>query len=187
MLNKGLDQGCPLKEVKLRSSHVWWNQECEDLKRKVKRLEHRIFKSGRPNDAQWGELRGVLKEYKKVIKKAKSNSWQKFVEETNGMKEMSRLKRILTKENTSEGIKLVKRKDGSLTTSLEETVKVLIEEHFPDSKRRMIEEEGAQNNTKNLGDIMWITEDRVKAAIGEFKPHKAAGPDGLKPIVLQEF
>jgi hypothetical protein len=35
--------------------------------------------------------------------------------------------------------------------------------------------------------ILWITPERTWMAINLFDPHKACGPDKLKPIVLQHF
>ena len=38
-----------------------------------------------------------------------------------------------------------------------------------------------------IDSLDWITDMRVKKAIDQFKPNKAAGPDELKPIVLKNL
>ena len=82
-------------------------------------------------------------------------------------------------------IGLVKRPDGSFTSTAEESLTVLLETHFPECKPVGQEEEVADREPR--GDVDFITARKVKESIASFGPKKAEGSDGLKPWVLQEL
>lgn len=52
-INRGLNCICPQQPVKVRDSHVWWNEECKLARKSLKKCAHMIFKNGRPSNEQW--------------------------------------------------------------------------------------------------------------------------------------
>ena len=90
-------------------------------------------------------------------------------------------------------IGLLRDQQGHRTTNPEETIEILASTSFPNSHEMGTEEE-FKVNLKKLSDSkgkftpktdQWRNKDRIKEAINSFDPMKAAGPDGIKPIVLQ--
>jgi hypothetical protein len=81
--------------------------------------------------------------------------------------------------------------DGSVTNSVAEVAEVLLDKHFPGST---LEQEHS-NDIPDIGievnfdheTLSFIDTTKLKQAIEQFGPHKANGPDGLKPIVLQNL
>jgi hypothetical protein len=83
---------------------------------------------------------------------------------------------------------LVRKQDGSLSTSPEESLKTMVEEHFPGSSvTTETVPPPPRGVEKEIEPIPWITPERTWMAINLFGPHKACGPDKLKPIVLQHL
>lgn len=140
-INKGLDTTCPKKPSKIRNSHTWWNQECEKARSNLNKINKQISQSTLPNRDLWQKRDTCNKEYKKLIKKSKRESWQKFVSETEGMQETSRLVKILCRDKPQDKIPLIKNKHGTLATTHAESIRNLMEEHFPDSKFNLVNED----------------------------------------------
>jgi hypothetical protein len=109
------------------------------------------------------------------------------VSEVETLPDMAKLSKIL-RSKASNKLGLVRKLDGSLSISPEESLMTMVEEHFPGSSvttepvsspPRGVEEE--------IEPIPWITPKRTWMAINSFGPHKACGPDKLKPIVVQHL
>jgi hypothetical protein len=109
------------------------------------------------------------------------------VSEVETLPDMAKLSKIL-RSKASNKLGLVRKQDGSLSISPEESLKTMVEDHFPSSSvttepvpspPRGVEEE--------IEPIPWITPEGTWMAINSFGPHKACGPDKLKPIVLQHL
>jgi hypothetical protein len=97
---------------------------------------------------------------------------------------MAKLSKILTSK-PSNRLGLVRKSDGSLSTSPEESLETMVSEHFPGS----IVTDNTTVSPKRDNEVLvkpvsWITPGRTWAAINSFGPHKACGPDKLKPVVL---
>ena len=85
---------------------------------------------------------------------------------------------------------MFKKQDGTITTSGEEALSTLFNCHFPGSlecepDEITIKDSGIPNTFINSNSFSFISKEKVQVAIGSFKPMKAAGPDNIKPIVLQ--
>ena len=75
------------------------------------------------------------------------------------------------------------------TENLEETLKLLLDSHFPDEKNTNISEIKLDDLIKNrkFGGIQeFITEKLVINAFKYFRPYKAPGPDGIYPIEIKK-
>jgi hypothetical protein len=83
---------------------------------------------------------------------------------------------------------LVKKPDGSLCTSPEESLATMVREHFPGSVVTNTQASPPPRSTEiKVEPIHWITPERTWAAVNSFGPHKACGPDKLKPVFLQSL
>ncbi|XP_071745066.1 uncharacterized protein [Lepeophtheirus salmonis] len=76
------------------------------------------------------------------------------------------------------------RKDRGYTQSPNESLKLLMETHFPDCSIDRVPEAPLQ--VTNF-DIDFVDTNRVRESFNSFDPYKTSGPDGLKPIVLQQL
>jgi hypothetical protein len=77
--------------------------------------------------------RNSLTRYNKTIRKAKRQSWRKYCQEIDQIPSGARFMNVL-KSNARNKIGALKRADGSFTMTGPETLKVLLETYFPDSK-----------------------------------------------------
>ena len=182
-MDTALDAACPKVKVRQKDSYAWWNAEIEEAYNKYKATEKRYYKRPVHNrfDDLWQELKKQRNELTKLIRKGKRESWQDFVREIESTSEMAKLNKIINRENTPK-VGLLK-KEGKVACSTEESLTILMNEHFPGNKQ-MSETEISQE-TKKVEKLEWITEQRTKNAITGFDSHKAAGLDNLKPIILK--
>jgi hypothetical protein len=150
---------------------------------KYRNKEKRAYRRGRPLPADLTELRALNRSLKNCIKAAKKDRFQEFVSEVETLSEMANLSKILRAKATNK-LGLVRKQDSSLSISPEESLKTMIEEHFPGS---CVTTEPLLSPPKGVEEgiepIPWITPERTWMAINSFGPHK----DKLKPIVLQHL
>jgi hypothetical protein len=100
---------------------------------------------------------------------------------------MAKLSKILRAKPSSK-LGLVKKPDGSLCTSPGESLATMVREHGPESVVTNLQASPPPRGTAvKVEPILWITPERTWAAINLFGPHKACGPDKLRPVVLQHL
>jgi hypothetical protein len=100
---------------------------------------------------------------------------------------MAKLSKIL-KSKSSNKLVLVRKPDGLLSTLPEMSLETMMSEHFPGSIVTDNPTVPPQRDDKVLVEpVSWITPQRTWAAINSFGPHKACGPNKLKPVVLQHL
>ena len=130
--------------------------------------------------------------FKKAVRRAKRDSWRSFVESTSSLTATARLVKIIRNNETVRVSNVIKH-DGEFTKSPLETMNYLLDILSPGSQQ-------TENHTtrSDLVDNPFVrpeeTEmiasicslERMEAAINEFQPFKAPGPDGLYPVLLQE-
>ena len=120
------------------------------------------------------------------MSKAKRAAWKEFTSSVDSVHDAAKLNKVLT-STTSQDVGLLRRRDGSMCTSSNDTIHVLLEEHFPRCEIGTEVPYSPKNKKVHLKDYNWINPVIVRKAIAEFGPHKAPGPDGIKPIVLQNL
>jgi hypothetical protein len=77
---------------------------------------------------------------------------------------------------------------GLCAPPLEESLATMVQEHFRGSVVTDTQASPPSRSTDiKVDPIPWITPERTWAAINSFGPHKACGPDKLKPVVLQHL
>jgi hypothetical protein len=100
---------------------------------------------------------------------------------------MAKLSKILKSKPTNK-LGLVRKPDGSLSTLPEESLETMVSEHFQGSIVTDNTTVPPQRDNEVLVEpVSFITLERTWAAINSFGPHKACGPDKLKPVVLQHL
>lgn len=160
------------------------------MKKRVGKLWRKAGRSNAEADAKIQHSR-ALHEYNKAVNTAKNASWRKKCEEIEKTEESARLHKFLSKD-PSKSIGSLKRPDGSHTDSIKESLCLLLEKHFPGSTIVNNEEGDSTSHFTRLpeselaivGNI--VTADRIRWAIGTFKPFKSPGEDEIFPALLQQ-
>ena len=189
-LLKALDIACPLKTVQVRPKPCkWLTNELRNLRQAARRC-HREWRSCLTESA-YDKYRNARKTFQKSLKEAKQKSWVEFSSSIQDTKSLSKISKSLALPKNPP-IGLLKN-NGTITSSSDETLQVLMDCHFPGS----IPPHGENNEctNKSLGNLFikesptfsYITKAKVKAAVNSFGWNKSAGPDDLKPIVLQNL
>jgi hypothetical protein len=159
----------------IKNKNNWWSKDCESAKRKYQNKEKHADRRGKPSPADLIELRALNRYLKKCIKAAKKDKFQEFVSDVETLPDMAKPSKILRDKATNK-LGLVRKQDGSLSISPEESMKTMIEEHFPGSS---VTTETVLSPPKGVEEeiepIPWITPERTQMAINSLGPHKACG------------
>ena len=196
-IDKGLDLACPKHRAKKRDTLIWWNQECENARKHYISMKYKMkrMRTLTPNLNTVQILQELVektnkahKTLKYLIRKTKRDSFRELVRETDTISEMSRLDKILDRKEASI-LGLVKRADGSSTTTSGESLQVMFNEHFPGNEplTDLDIRSSMEGDPRPIETLDWVTNFKIRQAIMQFKPHKAAGPDDIRPIVLQHL
>ncbi|XP_069968546.1 putative 115 kDa protein in type-1 retrotransposable element R1DM [Bactrocera oleae] len=129
-----LESSCPLKTEKSRGKPPWWTSELTEIRSSSRRLFNKARKSGSRDD--WALYKAGLPIFKSDLKKAKRASWKAFCDSVEGCNESSRFRRILAKNPTPVGY--LRNADSGWTTSSVESLRLLLDAHFP--RNRFAEE-----------------------------------------------
>lgn len=140
-------------------------------------------------ETAWEAYRAAQRAFRRAVARKARERWRNFCAEMEQVPDYARIHRILAKDSKSLPSSL-RRPDASFTSSSEETAKHLLEAHFPgcsDKKAGTIEPEPPPPSEEDWSLAMRIvTVDRLRWAIGRFKPFKSAGDDGIFPALLKE-
>ena len=206
-INKALEFSCPKTKGhgcppnKRGRSCPWWSKELEELKRAADK-DHKNFMrwkrnlstdTSRPPDE--GERLFELKKaaetlYMRSVRKAKRASWKKTTSSIESPADMAKFcKGAFRKQRVSLG--LLKKPDGEMTKSPEESLQVIFDTLFPDS---VALEQTVDHRPILSPDIVKMpkgptlySDHMMKTAIKKFGSFKAAGMDGIKPIVHEHL
>ena len=181
-IREGLDAACPLVPVKPGKIR-WWNNDLAEMKHRCQLL-FRVARKPTSSQEDWQAYKEQARQYYRAIRLAKRESYRLYVETMDGPRKTASLVRSL-KGATYREVGQLKAEDRT-TQSPVEALEVLFREHFPGSyvrKRRVRKPKAVCTNPN----IPWITGIRVTEAIRTFQPNKAPGPDGLKPLILQQL
>ena len=185
-LKQAFEEACPPTYI---SSSIrkppWLTPEVEEAQRGIKRklMAARNTKT----DAAWEALREGNKFYNKLLSKSQQHAWRSFCQDTESVKESARMNKIL-KPTTDSKTKLesVYKQNGQLTNTATETLEVMAQTHFKDCS----DDSQATPCIATLPSINLMATiykpERLKEAVKSFDPLKAAGPDSLKPIIIQK-
>lgn len=120
---------------------VWQNKHLERLKARVRTLFHRAKAHN-----EWDTYRNALTAFNKEIRKAKQASWRRFCEEVTETPQRARIHRTLITEGTGSQVGFLTKTEGIFTQTEEETLSLLIDNHF--RRAETIHEESLLEHSK---------------------------------------
>jgi ribonuclease HI len=169
----------------------FWNLDIENIRKNMRSAWNRYRRLKSPQHLD--SFKTLKAKFQNEVRKAKYDSWKEFTSETKDVKAMSKLsKTIQGIQNQSVG--LLEGTDDQVELSPERTMNILLDTHFPGSVDGATRTRYGRSTTlrrknfnKDTADFDFITEERVKWSFQSFGSGKAAGPDELKPIVLQHL
>ena len=187
VISEALDKACPLRKPKLSPVEIdWYGRDHQYLKNRAKR-KFLLQKGANSPRKRKAYLKAKLS-YTKACKRGRKSSWRMFVEKTPNETNMAVLFKILQRRE-KRAINTLVKPDESLTEPGAETIRMLTDTHFPAAHEgidEIVHTNANKIDTEKVRDAHdWITEDLVRKSLLQFKPNKAPGPDGLKPIVFK--
>ena len=191
-VNEALDIACPRVLVQPRlTGNRWMNSSLRHLHRRVGCLYKRWIRTG-VNTDHTAYLTAHVR-FRKLCRKEKAKSWQKFVSDTKNEHNMAVLTRI-AQYKERKVVNLLKKADGSISIPGEDTICQMANTHFPNANR-IPEPDGPPrvHSARVSSDVIsdcygdYISEDLVVASLRKFKPFKASGPDNIKPVVFRHL
>ena len=184
-LRQAFEEACPITYI---SSAVrkppWLTSDVEEAQRGIRRKLMTARTKKTP--ANWLALREGNKQYNKILSQAQRTAWRTFCKDTESVKESARMNKILKSCNDNkEKLEAVYKPNGELTTNAEETLEVMASVHFKNSATAPpVAPPDINPISQQLLDKIY-NPDRLDKAVLTFEPDKAAGPDSLKPIIIQ--
>ena len=187
LISEGMNKSCPMKKAVNRPPNPWWNTELDVIHKELKVLQAKSSKSRTAED--WNAYRSLKKLYGSKIRRAKRETWQKFCDDAETVKDISKIIKVL-RPKPKPGISLFQNQDNVLDPK--STLGSLMDTHFLESTEVDDEEEEeavyVRHNDKETEKFVdYISPLRVIKSLETFGPMKAAGPDDIKPIVLQKL
>lgn len=180
ILVKSFEESCPLRERKSAQEKPWMTGEIRNTGKEVRRLYNRARRKKSP--VYWDEYRKSLREYNKITRTAKRNSWKLFCEQVDSVNGVSKVKKFLSKTHIQ--TETMVNEMGRRVETTEEMIRLLMNTHFPPGITGHVETPEYEGNGALQTFI--ITDHMVKEAIKGFSPFKASGPDGIFPALLQK-
>ena len=190
-IRKSFEDHCPKKKIgnKPPKPH-YWNSDITAVRKGVRRAWEKYVKD--KSQSKWDHYIANRNLYNNVLKKSKKKSWKKHYTSIATVKETSNLvKSVQQKENRVLGL----LKDSSPNAGPENTLNIMTDTHWPGSQDA---DPNAGNEPKykiatfmsqlkNDKRLRFISIKKIRWAISKFGPTKAAGPDGIKPHVIQSL
>jgi ribonuclease HI/retron-type reverse transcriptase len=191
-INSALDKEAPIVNFRpKRLKFNWWTPDLDDLKR-ASRQAHRAARASRL-ESDWDRYYRLRRKFKYACQKARRVSWQAFTSEAVKMPLAAKLNKII-RQKRHQQVGALKRPDGTFTDSTKESYTLLMEEHFPEavSLGTVLPNDPAPMRGRYTHPVLvdqpdWIDERRLRDALNSFGNDKAAGPDGIKPIMLRHL
>ena len=187
VINEGLDKACPKRPPHLPPAEMeWYGADQKYLRNRARRKYNAQRDSHCPKKRK--AFVKAKRAYGRSCRKARKESWRHFIEKTPNESNMAILYKIAQRRD-KRSINTLLKDDGTLTEPGAETIRKLTDVHFPAAQ------EGSaptphDNSIKIKTDVIadshdWIDADLTRQSLRQFKPDKAPGPDGLKPIVFR--
>ena len=187
VINEALDEACPKREAMLSPIEMdWYGTDHKFLKNRAKRkyLTHR--RSACPKHRK--AFVRAKRAYNKACKKGRKDSWRQFVEKTPNESNMATLFKI-AQHRDRRSINTLLKPDNTLSEPGADTINMLTAAHFPAATpgtTSFKHDNSLQIDTETIREAHdWIDDDLVRKSMKQFKPNKAPGPDGLKPLVFK--
>ncbi|CAB4038284.1 Hypothetical predicted protein [Paramuricea clavata] len=161
---------------------IWWTEDLSVSRCNVRRLERRARNSC--SDADHDLFCEARREFKREIASAKRHSWQLFTSEVDSSSRLAKLSRSLLKDKEA-SLGLLSHQQVA-ASSPTESVSLLFDVLFPGSVEQELPPAPPRRPVPSHRILNFLfTDAKVSKAFKSFGPYKAAGPDGIKPIMLQ--
>ena len=181
-----LDKACPVVTTQPKlSGNLWFTDKLFKQGRVVRRQYKRALVVG--TDYEKSLYKRLHKAFKKACRKAKSKSWRKYVSEVDSEKNMAFLAKVAL-HNDKRVLNLLSLPSGEISAPGIQTLNELARVHFPTAIPFIDEPYDEQVVLKEEVSMLYdefINDGLVRSALLLFKPMKASGPDGLKPIIFK--
>ena len=191
-INSAVAKACPIQKVRegYKLTTNWSPETCKARKR-AKALLRAYRRTN--DDATFTAYIEAKLHFRSLYRRSDAGSWKKFCTDSPDPKSVARLTKVIQgQENKTLG--LLAKDSGGTTESPAETIDLLMDTHFPgsvspvpNSFTRVEAGGGFREGAPEESQVSYITATKVRAAIASFGAHKAAGPDGIKPVVLQHL
>ncbi len=182
-LQEALEKFCPMKPVPSKKKPPpWWIPDLVNLKSKVRKA-YKAYRNNSQSEEALSNYKKLRQEYICAIKKAKKASWHKFISEVD----IYLLNKIL-KSKDSKKVSLMQH--GNSILDADESLELLMETHFPSCVRPELPKlcpDDVFCTLQELQKLNFPSMVQLQEALKDFKPFKASGPDGIKPMVLHHL
>ena len=173
-----------------KKDNIWWNSKLARLRKEACRAWRKDIKTKQEED--WETQKLALSYFKKAVGRAKRDSWHFFVESMNSQTSTTRLVKIIRRNETVR-VSIVIKHNGEFTKSPLETLNYQLDILSPGSQQtenHATRSDLVNNPFMRPEDTEMIANicsfERMEAAINEFQPFEAPGPEGLYPVLLQK-
>lgn len=129
----------------------------------------------------------MLKKLKNDIRSAKRTQWRTFCEEVEGRQATTRFHKLMANDPLASPGTL-KTADGSFTSNDAETLKALMDVHFPGvntAAAGTVLQSFLPSTVDQTTILSIVGVNRVEWAVNSFSPWKSSGPDEIFPAMLQ--
>ena len=183
-LKTSFESACPEKLMQVRNStKPYWNPTLTALRQEARRMGRNTHRKGYSYES-WVEYGIARREFKKSLRRAKRDSWREYCSNIEKVPQASRAYKMLIGDKVAQ-LGPIEKVDGTYTATMEETLQLLMETHFPADNARVVEtgEEYRPMESTEVETI--VTKENIKRAIQSFGSYKSAGTDGIFPAMLQ--
>ena len=126
-----LDELCPVKPNKPKDlNNPWWTDELQQLRRELNQM-HRKYQAN-PTEVNKNKIREDKRKFRSKCLKAKKQDWQDFNTNQNSLESINLLRKILERKQANR-LGVLTKPDGTTTNPGQDTLKFLMESHFPSS------------------------------------------------------
>lgn len=174
-----LDSVCPARPPRKARPVPWVNQSILAKRKEVNKLYRR-------RDLHFvcmEKYKHARAEYRRIVRKSKIESWRSFASSLESSKDIARMVRQLRSE-VQENIGLIRKQDNTFAKTPSEAISVLLQAHFPESSKC---KPNIDFGHEWIDSEMVLNRSVTRKALASFGKKKAAGPDGLRPIILQNL
>lgn len=187
-LNNAFEESCKLVKLRKTKNPPWWNKDISEAMKVTRKLLNRSRRKGISAQEKHAKLilyKESSRKLKYMIRKQKKETWKSFCESIEGVDQLSRFRKILSKSKSTPSY--IMRTDGTWTESSDEVLSLLMDTHFPGNVSEPVTPGYGNSNKPSWEKVTnIITEERVRWAIDSFDAYKSPGPDNIIPIMLQK-
>ena len=177
----------PVKRRPIGIPDLKWESNQIDAQSKVLKNAHNKWRNKR-DDNTYQDYVMQRKLYYQMITSHKRAAWKEFVEGHHDFAKVAQFNRILNNISQNQ-MGLLSDKNGIPFASAQDSLNYLMEEHFPECVPVPVDSPPQRrrpcDGAAEIAEFFDI--EKLWKAIQSFGPHKAAGPDGFKPIVLRKM